>query len=70
MILGGSLEREGDTLVAGVHSGPSEFEIKDIRYVRGKISDMKTRETIGEFLDRVYQNSTGCVIRKDFVSKM
>lgn len=65
-ILGGSLDQEGDMLSAGVHEGPSEFEIKNIRYVQGKVSDMKKGETVKVFMERIYMNSTGCLINKDF----
>jgi hypothetical protein len=54
------------TCSAPGHDGPSEFEIKNIRYVQGKVSDMKKGETVQAFMERIYTNSTGCLIRKDF----
>lgn len=65
-ILVGSLEWNKHMITAGVLEYSSEFEFENLRYVHGKISDMKPGETILSFLDRIYQNSTGCLIKQDF----
>ena len=65
-IMGGSLEINGTTVTAGVHVGPNEFVPTNIRYVQGDTSDSLPGETVVQFMGRIYENSTGCLVRGNF----
>jgi len=65
-IMGGSLEVEGTTVTAGVHVGPNEWVPTNIRYIQAEVSEMIPGETLGEFMGRIYENSTGCLVRGTF----
>lgn len=65
-ILPGSLEFDGVTLTAGVHTGSSVWEIKGLRYVQAPKAQMTETDTIETFLTRVYDRSTGNLLRHDF----
>ena len=58
-ILPGSIEIEDDAIIAGVHTGPSEFEVDNLRYIEVSTDDADPDETLLDLLSRVYDNSTG-----------
>jgi hypothetical protein len=68
-ILPGSFEVDSGIITAGVHTGPSEWEIKNLRYVQGDITKAAPSETTVSFLSRVYDNSEGCLIKGSFKMK-
>ena len=65
-ILPGSTEVEDNMLTAGVHTGPSEFDIQNLRYVRGDLATATPSDTGQSFLFRIYENSTGCLLKGGF----
>lgn len=66
-ILPGSVECDDETLTAGILEGTHEFDINNtLRYVQGKIKDMQKGETLISFMSRIYDNSTGCLIKRTF----
>lgn len=65
-ILPGSFEAEGTMLTAGVHVGESEFAPKGLRYIQADLSKMHKDETALTFMARIYDNSTGCLVKGGF----
>lgn len=65
-ILPGSMEIENDSIVAGVHTGPSEFQTENLRYIEASTDDAQPGDTIIDLLSRVYDNSTGCLVKGTF----
>jgi hypothetical protein len=68
-ILPGSLEMEDGVITAGVHTGPSEFEVESLRFVEAPRGTSLPGESILEFMGRVYDNSEGCLLKGDFKVK-
>lgn len=69
-ILPGSLELSGNIVRAGVHTGPSEFVTENLRYVSGDGSKGLPDDTLVSFLTRIYENSEGCIVHRDFKMKV
>lgn len=65
-ILPGSVEVNGNIITAGVHEGSNEWDLKNLRYIEGDTSKANKGEKLLEFLSRIYDNSTGCLIHKTF----
>lgn len=66
-ILPGSMEFENPILRAGVHTGNSEWEIKNLRYIKGDISKYPDKTASAQdFLAYVYDNSVGCLVSGGF----
>ena len=67
-ILPGSLSVEGTIVTGALHTGSNEWDynMDNIRYVEGDTKTMKPDDTILSFLTRIYNNSTGCLVRKTF----
>ena len=66
-ILPGSLEITANgTVTAGVHIGGSDWNIVALRYITLNKEDWLPGEVLIQALDRVYDNSTGSVLTKDF----
>ena len=68
-ILPGSFETERGVVRAGVHTGSSEFQIENLRYVEAKILDLPDTDTVAEAIFNVYDNSEGCLLKGDFRMK-
>lgn len=69
-IVPGSFEMDDDGIIqAGVHTGPSEWEMNNVRYVRVDAGTAEPGETVFGLLVRTYKNSTGCLINHDFRMK-
>lgn len=66
-VVPGSLEMNGSIIQAAVHTGASEWDVQNIRYVRADLSTItdKTR-TMQSVLSEVYENSEGCLVRGGF----
>lgn len=65
-MLPGSAEVDGNVLRAGVHTGNSEWDIQNLRYIEVPTSEMREGENVGQFLGRIYEDSTGCLVKHDF----
>ena len=65
-ILPGSLEIDDDILTAGVHTGPSEWSIENLRYVQASISGIDKDTTLVSLLSKVYDESEGCLVKGTF----
>lgn len=70
-ILPGSLEIDDGVVTAAVHTGANEFDVKGngLRYVTANLSEAFSGETLTEFLVRIYEDSTGCLIKDTFARK-
>ena len=69
-VLPGSLELNGSIIRAGVHTGASEWDVQNIRYVRADLTTItdKTR-TMESVLSEVYENSVGCLVHGGFMAR-
>lgn len=65
-VLPGSIEVSGTWIIAGVHSGSNEWDIKNLRYIKADFSGVEKGTTMIELLSSVYDNTTGCLIKGDF----
>ncbi len=67
-MLPGSFEHNGSMVRAGVFVGVSEYGVnhETLRYVEGRIDDGLPDDTIESFLFRIYDNSTGCLLKGNF----
>lgn len=67
-ILPGSIENDGHTVRAAVFVGTSEWDVDHatLRYVEGRIDDGLPDDTVESFLFRIYDNSTGCLLKGGF----
>lgn len=68
-ILPGSIEMDGSTVKAAVHTGPSEWTPQNLRYVQADISAGKKGGSVLSFLANIYDNSEGCLLNGDFKMK-
>lgn len=65
-ILPGSMEVDDGVIIAGVHTGPSEFQPENLRYIQAEIGNGQPGDTIIDLMGRVYDNSTGCMVKGTF----
>jgi hypothetical protein len=68
-LLPGSLSVEGTTVTAGVHTGSSEWDIQNLRYVR---FDWEKHDRVSKLIDLLgytYDNSEGCLAKRTFKMK-
>jgi hypothetical protein len=65
-ILPGSLEVDGTTVVAGVHTGAHEWDVQNtgLRYIRASM--VGGAGTLMDLLAKTYDNSEGCLITHTF----
>lgn len=66
-VVPGSLELKGGMVTAGVHTGSHEWDVKNLRYVRADMTKVTDKNrTLISILSEVYDNSTGCLMKKTF----
>ena len=66
-IMPGSLEVEDGYITAGVHNGPSEWQPKDLRYIKIQIPENPAAgQTVDDLMTWGYENSEGCLINGGF----
>lgn len=66
-VVPGSLQVDGTILTAGVHNGASEWDIKNVRYLRADLSLITDKNrTMIDILSEVYDNSVGCMVNGGF----
>lgn len=67
-ILPGSIEHDQSTVRGAVFIGVSEYGVthETLRYVEGSISDDLPDDTVESFVFRIYDNSTGCLLKGNF----
>lgn len=68
-VLPGSFEQDGTNITAAVHVGDSEWVPKELRYIKGDMAEGQEGDTLISFLGRIYDNSTGCLMKGDFAMK-
>lgn len=69
-ILPGSLEVHAGVVTAGVHTGPDDFTVKNLRYVSAEIpANPAPGTSVASFLGEVYDNSEGCMVAGGFKMK-
>ncbi|MCZ7862537.1 hypothetical protein O9X98_14275 [Agrobacterium salinitolerans] len=68
-IVPGSVEMDGTTVTAAVHTGQNEWTPQNLRYVRADISTGAKTDSVLSFLAGVYDNSEGCLVKGDFKMK-
>lgn len=69
-VVPGSLTVEGSIVTAGVHTGPTEWQVENIRYVRADLSSVADRNrTLVDILSETYDNTVGCLVQGGFKSK-
>lgn len=66
-ILPGSFAVVGGVITCGVHTGAHEWDIKNLRYIEGDLSEGDPSEQLIDIVSRIYDNSTGCVLSNSFV---
>ena len=67
-LLPGSYEHLGETVRGAVFIGTSEYGVTydTLRYVEGRIDDVLPDDTVESFLFRIYDNSSGCLMKGTF----
>lgn len=66
-VVPGSLEVDGSTVTGGVHTGPSEWQVENLRYVRADLSTVTEKErTLVDILSETYDNTVGCLLQGGF----
>lgn len=66
-VLGGSLEVSATVVTGAVFEGAHEWDTNStLRYVQGDIKRAEKGDSLETLLFRVYDNSTGCLVRGTF----
>lgn len=70
-ILPGTLEVEDNKIIAGLHTGPDEFTVRDLRYIEAPLPEKPDdpSETVLSYLGRVYEETEGCIVLGNFRPK-
>lgn len=69
-ILPGSIENDDEIVRGAVFVGVNEWAVEHatLRYVEGPIDSGLPDDTIESFLFRIYDNSTGCLLKGNFAA--
>lgn len=69
-VIPGSLEVKDGHIVAGVHTGASEWQIENLRYIKTPLPENpEPGKTVLDLLGEVYEATEGCLAKDDFRPK-